>query len=102
LLYFRDEELLGLGLALNDSLQRVLLQHDNIAKGTANSGARGVETPVLPLVHVNHEDDESEDDFGQLAHRWTQKFSCYIKMNAVYSCFILLFLLGFVVVVILM
>jgi len=38
-------------------------------KGTADSGAREAETSVLPLVNVNHEDDESEDDFAQLAHR---------------------------------
>ncbi|XP_054789149.1 LOW QUALITY PROTEIN: TOM1-like protein 3 [Prosopis cineraria] len=66
-----DEQLLSQGLALNDSLQRVLGRHDDIQNGTLNSGAtaRGTETSVLPLVNVNHEDDESEDDFDQLAHR---------------------------------
>lgn len=65
-----DEQLLIQGLALNDSLQRVLLKHDNIANGTVDTGGRATETPALPLVNANHEDDdESEDDFAQLAHR---------------------------------
>ncbi|CAL0327433.1 unnamed protein product [Lupinus luteus] len=62
-----DEQFLGQGLAVNDSLQRVLCRYDDIAKGTADAGARGTETSVLPLVNI--EDDESEDDFAQLAHR---------------------------------
>ncbi|XP_044511682.1 TOM1-like protein 4 [Mangifera indica] len=62
-----DEELLCQGLALNDCLQRVLRRHDDIEKGTPSAGA--TENPVVPLVNVNHDDDESEDDFAQLSHR---------------------------------
>lgn len=65
---FSNEELLCQGLALNDNLQRVLSRHDDIVKGTA-TGVRAPESSVVPLVNVNHEDDESEDEFAQLAHR---------------------------------
>ena len=65
----RDEDLLCQGLALNDNLQRVLRRHDDIANGNLTAGVRETDTPVVSLVSVNHEDDESEDDFVQLAHR---------------------------------
>ncbi|KAI3442677.1 uncharacterized protein J3R85_000918 [Psidium guajava] len=62
-----DEELLCLGLALNDSLQRALSKHDGIAKGTPLTKQGLTETSALPPVNVNREDDEFEDDFAQPA-----------------------------------
>jgi hypothetical protein len=47
----------------------VLRRHDDIAKGSPNGTPAVNQTHLVPVVNINHEDDESEDDFSQLAHR---------------------------------
>lgn len=66
-----DEELLCQGLGLNDDLQRALGRHDDIAKGVSTANSETIRTPAAPLVDANydHEEEESEDEFSQLAHR---------------------------------
>ncbi|KAK9289743.1 hypothetical protein L1049_007902 [Liquidambar formosana] len=94
-----DEELLGRGLELNDSLQSLLAKHDAIASGSplptqvTNSSPQPIElgastlkptdvgassprpdanpsTPVAALTRGQvEEEEEEEDDFAQLARR---------------------------------
>lgn len=67
-----DEELMMKGLALNDTLQRVLLHYADIAKGVCVPKVEATQTPSVPLVNVSHEDEdeyELEDDFSKLARR---------------------------------
>jgi hypothetical protein len=71
-----DEALLCKGLELNDVIQRLLARHDEIAKGTVGKPRLEVpESSLTPLANVNHEDDESEDDFAQLSHRSSRETS---------------------------
>lgn len=66
--FYRDEELLFQGLALNDELQCVLQKHDDMLNGVSTLGLQVSETSVASLVNVNHEDDGSKD-FSQLSCR---------------------------------
>ncbi|KAL2479312.1 ENTH/VHS/GAT family protein [Abeliophyllum distichum] len=93
-----DEQLLGQGLELNDSLQNVLSKHDAIASGSplprrvTNVNTRSAEihdsslrptevteqsstpnskptAPVIPVTGGLIDGEEEEDDFAQLARR---------------------------------
>lgn len=60
------------GLALNDTLQRVLLHYADIAKGVCVPKVVATQNPSIPLVNVSHEDEDEyqlEDDFSKLARR---------------------------------
>ncbi|CAH8334803.1 unnamed protein product [Eruca vesicaria subsp. sativa] len=91
-----DDELLGRGLDLNDSLQILLARHDAIASGSPlpvlaikpadsspksseakdSSSIAGSSSPVPATVSTGKnpvdEEDEEEDEFAQLARRHTK------------------------------
>lgn len=67
--FHRDETLLCQGLALNDELQRGLAKHDAIASGSPlppdlKTG------PSKSYTAYDQEDEDAEDEFSQLAHRY--------------------------------
>lgn len=55
-----DENLLLQGLAVNDTLQRILGRRDEISNGI---------TYTTPVVGVSHCKDEVDDEFSRLALR---------------------------------
>lgn len=60
------------GLALNDTLQRVLSHYADIAKGVCVPKVVETQKPSVPLVNVSQENEdeyELEDDFSKLARR---------------------------------
>ncbi|OAY83442.1 TOM1-like protein 2, partial [Ananas comosus] len=72
-----DEELLGEGLALNDSLQSLLAKHDAIASGSPLPIEAPVHRPIpkepvkitTPAIKKFEDEADDDDGFAQLAQR---------------------------------
>ncbi|MCO5612403.1 hypothetical protein L7F22_066670 [Adiantum nelumboides] len=67
-----DETLLCQGLALNDELQRALAKHDAISSGSPLPREPSRGSPRR-FASYDHEDEDVEDEFAQLAHRQSSR-----------------------------
>ncbi|MCO5610988.1 hypothetical protein L7F22_065236 [Adiantum nelumboides] len=67
-----DETLLCQGLALNDELQRALAKHDAISSGSPLPREPSRGSP-RKFASYDHEDEDVEDEFSQLAHRQSSR-----------------------------
>lgn len=87
---------------MNDNLQRVLKRHDDMAKGnpiTEGIGVTETSVSVSPLMNVNHEDDESdEDDFSQLSLRSHSIPFTLIVANFIFWCLLTKLTFSFLVI----
>lgn len=103
---YRDEELLGQGLELNDCLQSLVTKHDAIASGSplpnvspptkeavgssalktvelSDSSPRpnaGPSIAIVPVTRTQLEEEEEEDDFAQLARRLHTNTTVYLYL----------------------
>lgn len=94
-----DEELLGEGLALNDSLQSLLAKHDAIASGSPLPIEAPVHRPIpkepvkitTPAIKKFEDEADDDDGFAQLAQRSTKLileyfWACFAHLNILQKC----------------
>lgn len=78
--YGRDEQVLAEALTLNDSLQNVIAKHDAIALGNLPPEPAPVAPPPValppvaptPVVEESKPEEDEDDEFAQIAQRWSQ------------------------------
>jgi hypothetical protein len=69
-----DETALAAALSFNDELAKVLAKHDAIATGQPLPEEEPPRSAPPPQQARSYADEDEEDDFAQLAHRWVARW----------------------------